>query len=347
MATPRTDRPSTGTTPPSARPPVLRSYDRGKWTRIPKARRTIAEITEIIKRVVERTYFPLLRAYHLYTNSIEAQSMSSEFLLIPAVGTIWLENEYDQDTYIHGDSTWSDPEDTPGNQVGAAYVGGWDVGTDTQRNGVVWCDDGPMIYKNSLRLPIVSNVAKIVTFDTDTSGNEQYILKATLNSALDIDLEFSNGGELVKVGRANDEGAQVYRPTVSIPNATVTIISFNNESWDTDDIHDNATNPSRLTCKTPGRYLITANVRFAANATGYRTARIQRTDVSIPATLPVASKTRNPVSGIGTDIDLHQIVWMSLNDYVVLEVYQTSGAALNVLQSNWDTPVFTMHRIDG
>lgn len=61
----------------------------------------------------------------------------------------------------------------------------------------------------------------------------------------------------------------------SISNNTTTAITFNIEQFDNDAIHDNVTNNTRLTCKTPGRYLIGGSVRWASSAPGQRTLAIR------------------------------------------------------------------------
>src|SRR4051812_49348432 len=54
----------------------------------------------------------------------------------------------------------------------------------------------------------------------------------------------------------------------SLNTATLTTVLFDAERFDTDAIHDNVTNTSRLTCQTAGIYVITADLSFASNATG-------------------------------------------------------------------------------
>ena len=53
-------------------------------------------------------------------------------------------------------------------------------------------------------------------------------------------------------------------------NSSLTALTFNTERWDTDNIHDTGSNTERLTCKTAGRYLIIANIRFEPIALGRR-----------------------------------------------------------------------------
>lgn len=138
------------------------------------------------------------------------------------------------------------------------------------------------------------------------------------------------------------QGARVYNnANISIPNATVTVLTFNSERFDNDNIHDTSTNTSRLTCQTPGIYLITACVRFAANATGQRQAYIRLNGSTIIA----ICTTNNTGASIATDIALATIYSLSATNYVELCVYQNSGAALNVVYASAYSPEFAMIRI--
>ena len=145
----------------------------------------------------------------------------------------------------------------------------------------------------------------------------------------------------------DDLSAQVTRPIYAVSDNTPTILPFLSELWDTDNIHDNTTNYSRLTCKTPGRYLIMASGRFDTGPAGERRMRILQTDPSIPATWPIADITRTTVAANGTDLHLQQIIWMDLNEYVELEVTQKSGGTLNFLHINALMPRFTMQKQNG
>ena len=57
---------------------------------------------------------------------------------------------------------------------------------------------------------------------------------------------------------------------ISIANLTYTTVALNSETFDTNSMHDNATNNSRITCNTAGVYRITANIQFANHADGSR-----------------------------------------------------------------------------
>jgi hypothetical protein len=62
----------------------------------------------------------------------------------------------------------------------------------------------------------------------------------------------------------------------TLNNAAETPISFTTEIYDTDTIHDNATNPTRFTIKTPGLYLLQGHVQWGANTTGDRTIQFKK-----------------------------------------------------------------------
>ncbi len=65
--------------------------------------------------------------------------------------------------------------------------------------------------------------------------------------------------------------ARVYNNGVlPIPNTTPTLLTFNSERFDPDGMHDTVTNTGQMTCKTAGVFLLTCNVDFVSNATGFR-----------------------------------------------------------------------------
>ena len=135
--------------------------------------------------------------------------------------------------------------------------------------------------------------------------------------------------------------ARVYNSAnISIPNDTVTVLTFNSELLDTDNIHDTATNPSRLTCKTAGLYAIYGNAQFAAHATGARTVliRLNGTSTSIAAAT-AGSAGRNQSLPVSTQYPLE------VGDYIELAVWQNSGGSLAVNYVDAYTPVFGMTRI--
>jgi len=123
----------------------------------------------------------------------------------------------------------------------------------------------------------------------------------------------------------------------SIPDATVTALTWNTETWDTNDIHDTTTNPSRLTCKVAGIYLVVAFLGWASNTTGRRTLRIYKNGAQLSMTeMPITS-----AAPYGNTI-LVDIVSLDVNDYIESLAHQTSGAALDIVSAELS---FAMHRL--
>lgn len=123
---------------------------------------------------------------------------------------------------------------------------------------------------------------------------------------------------------------KVYLTTTaqSIPNATVTAITFNAESADVGSLHDLSTNPSRITIPTggSGRYLIKSQVAFDANATGRRVVYIYKNASEVArANLFTADGSEDTYVHIEYDDLL-----AAAGDYYEVRVYQNSTGALDV-----------------
>ncbi|MEU9975085.1 hypothetical protein [Streptomyces sp. NPDC051014] len=68
----------------------------------------------------------------------------------------------------------------------------------------------------------------------------------------------------------NPPRCNAYSSGVSLTSGTSTLITFDSEAWDTDNMHSTTTNTSRVTISTTGQYLVSFYARFPSNATGYR-----------------------------------------------------------------------------
>lgn len=113
--------------------------------------------------------------------------------------------------------------------------------------------------------------------------------------------------------------------TQAISSNAYTDVSFDVEVYDTDGMFDPA-DPTKLTIKTAGTYLLTGAVRWAPNATGVRTIGIVPNDNGIAwfaADTRVASASEATRHGVST------VTRLAAGDYVELTAYQTSGGALN------------------
>jgi hypothetical protein len=141
--------------------------------------------------------------------------------------------------------------------------------------------------------------------------------------------------------RPYDVGARVYHnANQSINDSAVTTLAFNSERYDTDTIHDNVTNNSRLTCKTAGKYLICFTISFAVNATGDRSI-----NVMLNGATNLGSNRCKPTAATSTIIMGAAVYSLAVNDYVEIAVWQNSGGALNVESGSAYSPEFMMQRI--
>lgn len=115
----------------------------------------------------------------------------------------------------------------------------------------------------------------------------------------------------------------------SIANATTTVLTANSEDFDNDTMHSTVSNTSRITATTAGRYLISATVRFASNASGIRfiefffNATTAYTMMLIPA--PSADAV---LSG-------SRPFTFTAGQFIECQAHQNSGGALNVTLENF------------
>jgi len=137
------------------------------------------------------------------------------------------------------------------------------------------------------------------------------------------------------------QGARVYHSAEQIiATTTDVILAFDSERYDTDTIHDNVTNNSRLTCKTAGKYTVSVALGWYFNVTGIRIARIKFNGTTYFAALQYdASPNASMWMAFSTILEL------AVNDYVEVEVRQTSGGNLNIYAINSLSSEFMMQRI--
>ncbi|HOV80187.1 MAG TPA: hypothetical protein PK728_08760 [Bacillota bacterium] len=114
----------------------------------------------------------------------------------------------------------------------------------------------------------------------------------------------------------------------SVSSGVVFTASWDSDILDNNNIHDTATNNSRLTCKTPGVYLIMGSVNFASSTSGIRVAYIRKNGTST-----VKQETAQPIGE--THVGIFDIQMLSANDYVELQAYQNSGNELDMLSNSF------------
>jgi len=126
----------------------------------------------------------------------------------------------------------------------------------------------------------------------------------------------------------------------SIPNATVTAINFDTERYDTDTMHDNVTNNTRLTATTAGKYLIIGQAAFDTDVNGRRSINIRLNGSTFIAVV------EHDTNQNAASVPLVAVIFdLSAADYVELLLFQSSGGAINSVKNAEYTPEFQMHKI--
>lgn len=117
-----------------------------------------------------------------------------------------------------------------------------------------------------------------------------------------------------------------------------TTLAWDSEDWDTDNIHDNVTNNSRLTCRTAGKYMVTLMIRFDPNATGERHIWLAKGGVNIYENTVAAMAP----AGAPTIVFFFITLDLAVDDYLEMKAYQDSGGDLN---DDYTRSRFQMQRI--
>lgn len=138
---------------------------------------------------------------------------------------------------------------------------------------------------------------------------------------------------LVDGAAVADVSCSAYRSSnYLVTKNTETAIPLNAEDYDTDTMHDNSTNPSRITIPTGkgGKYLIIGLITWDSEASGIRRITI----------------TKNGAPGVGTTIELYQcnpvgsnetpvraskVVELVAGDYIEMYGYTSSGGDINAM----------------
>jgi len=119
-----------------------------------------------------------------------------------------------------------------------------------------------------------------------------------------------------------------------VNNNAWTNLILGTEDLDTDNQHDPAVKPNRLTCKFPGWYLVFAGAQAGTlNASGSRLIDVRKnendtaqggTSTLVTFSLPATADTFAAGSASG-------LVQLALNEYISMQFYQSSGAVFNIV----------------
>lgn len=120
--------------------------------------------------------------------------------------------------------------------------------------------------------------------------------------------------------------------TLGVNNTTWTTVAWNQEEFDTDNIHDNVTNNSRLTCKTAGNYLAWGTIDFGTNVTGGRQSALAKNGSRIS---PYFGGGTVGSAGVAVRAPGLYAVTLAVNDYLEFHVYQDSGGSITAQGINF------------
>lgn len=131
--------------------------------------------------------------------------------------------------------------------------------------------------------------------------------------------------------------ASVFRSiATSIANDTTTVVQFSSVNYDTDNMHETVTNPSRITFTTAGIYIVTFVAQWDKNATGDRAIYIRKNGLSY---LGIEAKHAGDADlYVGHSLTI--VDQFGAGNYIEGLVRQDSGAALNLIISEF-SPTFT------
>jgi len=115
----------------------------------------------------------------------------------------------------------------------------------------------------------------------------------------------------------------------NISTSTYTAITFDSEVLDTDGFHNNVTNNERITIPTgkSGKYLITASILYAPNASNSR-RNLVTLNGAVGVGTTVSDQRGGGFSGASSEVNFVGFYALTAGDYIQLNAYQDSGSTL-------------------
>lgn len=160
----------------------------------------------------------------------------------------------------------------------------------------------------------------VVTLDT-SSGTEVVVTLGSGTATVST-------GQLLGDIRPTYKGARVYRNTAqTLTTGTAAAVSFDAESFDTDTLHDNATNPTRLTAHIGGKWRISTTVSFDPNVTGMRRVFFRKNGTT---SLAECNAAPNPTAAQASSVHLSTTESLAATDYIEVMARQDSGGDLDI-----------------
>jgi len=221
-------------------------------------------------------------------------------------------------------------------QLSADEQAVWEsLGTRRHMTGYAWYMSQALRPNPGIYLPLAGGT---MTGDIDMDGHQ---VTAMLDPAADQDGATKKYHDDNLPAGPYIEGARVYHSAdQDSPNLGDYTVLFDSEHYDNDAIH-NPANPERLTCKTPGTYLISATICFDASVVGARSL-VFRVD-------PGNVRIQTHSTGLRADghyrVSMTSVWPLILNDYVTLVTWQNSGGILAIKRYANYSPEFMIQRI--
>lgn len=170
---------------------------------------------------------------------------------------------------------------------------------------------------------IITHTEKNTDFNTlysEVNGNLQNVNFATNAAIATTKLAFS--------------GCRVTNSTdISLSSSFVVLMTWDTETYDTDDYHSTVANKGRLTAPTTGKYLIVAAVTFSAEASpadSIRRIEVRRNSLGSPAVGDrIGMHTVGNAAGGVFSLSFAFTHMLTASEYVELFALQISGETLN------------------
>jgi hypothetical protein len=150
-----------------------------------------------------------------------------------------------------------------------------------------------------------------------------------------------NAVDFYKGGKPLALGVRVFNTgTVAVGHTSATPVPFPSEAFDNDNLHDTATNNSRITFTAAGKYIVGGCVWWQSGSTGIRQVAIR---LNGGTELHNDRKSGNyPTDVVCQPTTVYQF---SAGDYVELVCFQDSGASVNLDTVNPFSPSFWAMRV--
>lgn len=205
-------------------------------------------------------------------------------------------------------------------------------------------------------LPVIGQGSTDVAVGTRSGNTTKYVSMDGSSPATNDCAKWDASGNLTTAGAAcggGGGGSTIYAARIgrtaaqSIPNNTVTAITFDTEActgcYDTTTLHDNSTNPERITIPAAASCTVGGMVSYASNSGGSFRSLYIYLNGSGGTLLALGQREQgsgsNQFSLGGINVDIMAGFHAAANDYIELHAYQDSGSSLNISQASY-TPTF-------